>query len=279
MEGGFSQLGTRGWAPPPRPSKRAASIRLTRRRILLQDRNRRGTPETWVPPCASAGGQFVHGRVRLLAPARVTATAPTRTANPAASARFSPSPRRHARAAVKASPAPVVSTASTRGLGTRWYAPETSAVSAPSAPSVITTDRGPGVRSPRAQSSGVSPASSSPRITLASCSLTTRGLQAANSSAGSGIGGDGFSTKRDSGASIRTAFVTDSRGISSCADTTFAAAIKGADARMSSGVRRLLTPGETTMLLSPEGSTVISATPVGAPQTSTPAVVDPGLAL
>lgn len=176
---------------------------------------------------------------------------------------------------MNASPAPVVSTASTFGL-TRWSREPVrlSATRAPAAPRVTTTERGPSARSAGAQSCGPSPASS-PRMYRASCSLTTSGSQAASTSPGSGAGGEGLRTSRVSGPRPRTVSATVSSGISSCTEITRAAASSGAAARTSSGVRRPLAPGETTMLLSPEGSTVISATPVGAPPTRTPSVSTP----
>src|SRR5690606_35394750 len=85
-------------------------------------------------------------------PCFVTVAAPTRAAYAAASARDSPAPRRQASAAVNASPAPVVSTARTATDGTRTV-PSAEATSAPSPPSVTTTDRGPFASSSRAQSS------------------------------------------------------------------------------------------------------------------------------
>lgn len=205
----------------------------------------------------------------------MTAAAPTRAAYAAASASDSPVPSRQASAAVNASPAPVVSTASTFTDGTRTTPPAADATSAPSAPSVTTTERGPLASRTRAQSSGRSPTRESPRITFASCSLTISGSQAVSTSCGSGRGGDGFSTKRLSGASERTTSTTVSSGISSCVETTREAWKRLAAARTSPGASRPLAPGETTMLLSPDGSTVISATPVGAPPTSTPTVSTP----
>ncbi|MDH6490094.1 hypothetical protein M2157_006093 [Streptomyces sp. SAI-127] len=208
------------------------------------------------------------------APFRVTATAPTRDAYEAASASAEPAPSRNASAAVKASPAPVVSTASTFTDATRVI-PAEEATSDPCAPSVTTTDRGPFASSSRAQSSGASLTHASPRITFASCSLTISGSQAARTSVGSGRGGDGFSTNRLPGARFRTTSTTVSSGISSCVDTTREAWKRLTALRTSPGVRRPLAPGDTTMLLSPDGSTVISATPVGAPPTSTPTVSTP----
>ncbi|CAM5442326.1 hypothetical protein SCYAM73S_03701 [Streptomyces cyaneofuscatus] len=176
---------------------------------------------------------------------------------------------------MNASPAPVVSTASTFGP-TRWSRESVrlSATSAPSAPRVMTTERGPSASRAGAHSCGAPPAVS-PRMYRASCSLTTSGSQAASTSSGSGAGGDGLRTRRAPGPRPRAVSATVSRGISSCTETTRAAASSGAAARTSSGVRRPLAPGDTTMLLSPEGSTVISATPVGAPPTRTPSVSTP----
>src|SRR5690606_329573 len=209
------------------------------------------------------------------APCFVTVAAPTRAAYAAASARDSPAPRRQASAAVNASPAPVVSTARTATDGTRTV-PSAEATSAPSPPSVTTTDRGPFASSSRAQSSGSSlrpPAS--PRMTFASCSLTISGSQAASTSVGRGCGGDGLRTNRPPGARQRTTSTTVSSGSANCADTTREAWKRLPAARTSCGASRPLAPGETTMLLSPDGSTVISATPVGAPPTSTPTVSTP----
>lgn len=183
-------------------------------------------------------------------------------------------PSRQASAAVNASPAPVVSTASTLTAGIR-ATPCADATSAPSAPSVTTTERGPLASRIRAQSSGVSPTAESPRITFASCSFTISGSQAASTSVGSGRGGDGFRTNRLSSARLRTTSTTVSSGISSCADTTRDAWKRLAAAWTSPGVSRPFAPGDTTMLLSPDGSTVISATPVGAPPTRTPTVSTP----
>ncbi len=175
---------------------------------------------------------------------------------------------------MNASPAPVVSTACTFTDATR-KTPSADATSAPSAPSVTTTDRGPFASRIRAQSSGVSPTAESPRITLASCSLTMSGSQAASTSAGRGRGGEGFRTKRLSGARFRTTSTTVSSGISSCVETTLELWNRHPAALTSWGVSRPLAPGETTMLLSPDGSTVIRATPVGASPTRTPTVSTP----
>lgn len=57
---------------------------------------------------------------------------------------------------------------------------------------------------------------------------------------------------------------TDSMGISSWRETTEAAAMVSFAAATSCGVRAALAPGETTMLLSPSGSTRIMAVPVRA---------------
>nr|MCF0101958.1 hypothetical protein [Streptomyces sp. MH191] len=169
----------------------------------------------------------------------------------------------------------MVSTASTFTEGTRTGAPVPSATTAPAAPSVTTTERGPSASSARAQSSGVPPSPAPPATTRASCSLTISGSQAARTSGGSARGGEGFSTNRVSSGRFRTTSTTVSSGISNCAETTREACSRPSAARTSAGVSRALAPGETTMLLSPEGSTVISATPVGAPPTSTPAVSTP----
>src|SRR5215212_5952033 len=94
-----------------------------------------------------------------------------------------------ARAPTKASPAPVVSTTSTPGVA-RCLIDSPSENTAPSSPTVTTTDLGPSDRSLGTASSAPStPSTPSPRRKAASCSLSTRGSSFSSSVRGTSKGG------------------------------------------------------------------------------------------
>src|SRR5947209_831359 len=170
----------------------------------------------------------------VCAPKRDAAIAPAAQARRSDSSDERPSSVDTTKQAVKASPAPVPSTASTRGAATRTTSTPSSNRTAPSGPSVTTTTP-----------SRCGSASSSKRLTMVT------------SAAGNGPrAGAAFRKKRSAASSAARSTV--SSGISSWQRTASVSSMS-----RSSGISSRFAPGATTISFSPSASTVMSATPVG----------------
>src|SRR5688500_4942875 len=208
------------------------------------------------------------------APASVTAAAPARTAYATASSRGTSVASFAARAPTNASPAPVVSTTFTFGA-VRCCADSPPENTAPSSPSVTTTDLGPKDRSLGAASSASStPSTLSPRRKAASCSLITRGSSFSSSARGTSNGGAKLTSARvPFPAATSTARRTTSSGTSIWATSTRASPMDPEASSTSSAVRRRFAPGATVIAFSPSGVTVMKAAPVDEPGTSFTRVV------
>src|SRR4051794_33294711 len=194
------------------------------------------------------------------APGRVTESAAAAIAVRTASPSFAPSASAAASAPLNASPAPVVSTASTCGAGMRSSA-SPSASSAPAGPIVTTTGAPVRLVSARAAASG----SASPLSAAASGSFGVSTGPSASSSSGSGRAGAGWSTTcRSAARAARAAARTGASGTSSPISTTPPGSAPASAASTAAGVRSLLAPEATAIWFSPASSTAISATPVGA---------------
>ena len=163
---------------------------------------------------------------------------------------------------MNASPAPVGSTASTWMEG-MWCNAPASSTSAPRAPSVMMTTRGPRPSSRRP----ATPASSivvtgRPVSVSVSVSLGTQKSQRPRSSSGRAAAGAGFRIVRTLAAlATRNASSVVSMGISSWQMRTSAAWITWALRWTSSGESPMLAPGTTTMKFWALSSTKIGATP------------------
>ena len=139
-----------------------------------------------------------------ITPSLDTARPPVITANSTADSRLSPHARAVARPALKASPAPVVSTAGSRMAGT-CLEDDAVTMSAPFSPSVITTCRTPARIKSRATSSGSTAASGvRPVSTLASVWFGVSTSTNCNTEADKGRTGAGFNNERDFHAKPRT---------------------------------------------------------------------------
>src|SRR5215210_3927899 len=186
-----------------------------------------------------------------------------------ASSRGASSASLAARAPTNASPAPVVSTTSTLGADT-CFAGSPFEKTAPSSPTVTTTDPGPRVKSSEAAERAPStPSTLSPRREAASCSLSTRGSSFSSSLRGTSKGGARLTSARvPFSAAASTARRTTSGGISIWATSTRASPIGSEASSTSSAVRPRFAPGATVIAFSPSGVTVMKAVPVDEPETS-----------
>src|ERR671910_2676611 len=198
------------------------------------------------------------------APGRRQAAAATRTARRAASSRVAPPARASASPPQKASPAAVVSTARTGTAGT-WVVRPGSITRQPSAPRVTTTARAGSLPASRVASATV-PGSAPPASWASSTRLGTSTSTSATSSSGRSRTGAGLSTTVPPAA--RAAAATASSGTSSWSRVTVAAPRAASAWPTSSGVRRALAPGLTTIWFSPSSLTVMRAMPLGTPATT-----------